>query len=114
MENELTKPNRFHLSLRNRTKNPPIVPTAICAFELKKKKKKGERQSSRMATVIQGALRPRRTSRRALAALNEAVLEAVAICLLWSTANPLHELRPVATVFCYYMVAEMPSCCLST
>ena len=67
-------------TLRNR--NPPIVPRQL-VFEIE------ERIDSK-GYIVMALDEPR--VRAALAGLNEAGVEAVAICLLWSTANPVHEL----------------------
>jgi len=67
-------------TLRNR--NPPIVPRQL-VFEI------DERIDSN--GIVVKALDEAQV-RAALAGLNEAKVEALAICLLWSTANPVHEL----------------------
>ena len=74
-------------TLRNR--NPPIVPRRF-VFEIE------ERIDSK-GDIIKAL--DEAQVRAALAVLNEASVEAVAICLLWSTANPVHELtlRDVVT-----------------
>jgi N-methylhydantoinase A len=72
-----------------RNRNPPIVPRQL-VFEI------DERIDSSGAIVK--ALDEAQV-RAALGGLNAASVEAVAICLLWSTANPVHErtLRDVVT-----------------
>src|SRR5882672_2262355 len=74
-------------TLRNR--NPPLVPRSL-VFEIE------ERVDSK-GDIIKAL--DQAQVRAALAVLNEASVEAVAICLLWSTANPVHELtlRDVVT-----------------
>jgi N-methylhydantoinase A len=67
-------------TLRNR--NAPIVPRRL-VFEI------DERVDSK-GTVIKAL--DETQARTALTGLTQAGVEAVAICLLWSTANPAHEL----------------------
>jgi len=74
-------------TLRNR--NPPLVPRSL-VFEIEERvDSKGDVIKALDAAQV----------RAALAGLNEAGVEAVAICLLWSTANPVHEiaLRDIVT-----------------
>ena len=67
-------------ALRNR--NAPIVPRRL-VFEI-------DERSDSKGNIIKAL--DRTQARATLAGLAQANVEAVAICLLWSTANPTHEL----------------------